>query len=308
MRSFEKVTHAFAYMTVFLSLAVLGILVQPDAADAQVSCRNEQGQSVQVQQITIDPSGDAILNVCGDRNGSPTNDPFNEGHPKLTLFLEAGLYAATLIDPSIHPAAIFTAWTPNNSSFSWRTHYTIADDLGNIISAGAAVPPDNSTPQSAFDTTEPKTVQFEVLADEEIHVFIRDNIVFDNWGGISLRISPVVAGPPFSEAGIDCQRAIGKQTRMLARAVQRQHARCLNREARGNLCDTAARDAEVQIAIDETTVALDNVCTLAEYYELGFGGSSANSIRQDLIQSAVDVAEQLILETYPALYTNKPAP
>ena len=308
MRSFEKATYAFGYKAVFLILAVIGTLVQPDTADAQVSCRNEQGQPVQVQQITIDPSGAVIVNVCGDRNGDPTNDPFNEGHPKLTLFLEAGLYAATLIDSSIHPAAIFTSWTPNNSSFSWRTHYTIADDVGNIISAGTPVPADNSTPQSAFDTTEPKTVQFEVLADEEVHVFIRDNIVFDNWGGISLRISPVVAEPPFSEAGIACQRAIGKQTRILSRTVHREHARCLNREARGNLCDTAARDAEIQAAIDETTTELDNVCILAEYYELGFGGSSAIAIRQALIQSAVDAAEQLILETYPALYTNKPAP
>jgi hypothetical protein len=96
-----------------------------------------------------------------------------------------------------------------------------------------------------------------------------------------------------------CQKAIGRATGKLLTSTRQLHARCLDREARGAECDTAALDAKLERAAAKAERSLAKACSAGDLGELGFAGSRAEIVGE-LVSAASFEAESLIGETYPA--------
>ncbi|HEY1267338.1 MAG TPA: hypothetical protein VGH16_08790 [Candidatus Binatia bacterium] len=135
-----------------------------------------------------------------------------------------------------------------------------------------------------------------------------DGGVFDNSGQFQVQLFSVTeqtATPPFSRAGVRCQTAIGEAAVQQSALIYTAHAVCLTAEASGKTCNIKLRDATIKLATAATSKLLAAACTVDSLHELGFGGTF-DEIVSRLSQSAIDSAMDLIHDTYPANYTNKP--
>jgi len=143
--------------------------------------------------ITPTASHGEIINLTGAVNG--VNNP-------VSVFLTAGMYESTIINPSIDPQASFTAWSFSSNPVSgWRTQYIV--DLDNGTRLGLGGEGLNATsPAEAFAQTTDLTFQFTVPTDQLIKFSVADTTVVDNLGGLSLSIDEIVPTvPTLSEWG-----------------------------------------------------------------------------------------------------------
>ncbi|MBI4527986.1 MAG: hypothetical protein HY695_29680 [Deltaproteobacteria bacterium] len=135
-----------------------------------------------------------------------------------------------------------------------------------------------------------------------------DGGVWDNSGQFNIQLFSVVERtvlPPFSRKGAMCQRMIGQTSSQLVSRVYSAYASCLDAEASGRACNPSSRDAAIQRAVAGAERLMMVFCAANEPEEIGFTGG-VGEILHRISQSATDAAEQLIRETYPAHYANKP--
>ena len=123
------------------------------------------------------------LNLDAALFGSPADQRHG-----LCVFLEAGIYSATLVTPALDAAARLTAWSPSPTS-SWSTVYVIEPEVDG--SAVGGFPTSSPTPQQAFDATAIKQTDFTLSVDQRVHFSTVDGEVLDNRGGVSVRIEYV---------------------------------------------------------------------------------------------------------------------
>ena len=127
-----------------------------------------------------------IVNIDARLNGTPYS-----GFPQVLVPVTAGHYRATLVNPSIDSAALFTAWCYGPIGGCWRTSYRFRLADGSLIYGGEAH--DANDAQSAFDATVEKTLEFDVPTDQTLEFHVADNVVDDNDGGVSLDLTVVAS-------------------------------------------------------------------------------------------------------------------
>ena len=118
-----------------------------------------------------------VINVDAQVNGPPEH-----GFEPVDVFFPAGTYEATLVNPTLHPDALFTAWNANIGTDAWRTEWAgraPTDPDPNLAGGGACC---GATPQEAFDQTPAKTRRFTTAIDEVVQFMISDNVLGDNGG------------------------------------------------------------------------------------------------------------------------------
>jgi len=107
---------------------------------------------------------------------------------RLCVFLEAGDYRVTLVNPDLDPDARMTAWSPSPSS-TWSTLYSIEGDIDAGTTGGFAA--GTSSAEQAFADTTQREATFSLTADQRVHFSVVDAAALDNRGGVSLRLEPV---------------------------------------------------------------------------------------------------------------------
>jgi hypothetical protein len=109
------------------------------------------------------------------------------GYPQVEVAVAAGNYRATLVNPSITNAALYSAWCygymdPN----CWRTSYRFRLADGSLIYGGEN--PAAADAQSAFDATVNKVLDFNVSSNQTLEFHVTDSDCDDNYGGVSLEL------------------------------------------------------------------------------------------------------------------------
>jgi hypothetical protein len=127
----------------------------------------------------------AIANIDASLNGTPY-----AGFPQVLVPVTAGHYRATLLNPSITNAALFTAWSyAYGVPGSWRTQYRFRFTDGSTLIGGAT--PETDDAQSAFDATLNKTLEFDVSTSQTLEFHVIDNQIDDNVGGVSVELARI---------------------------------------------------------------------------------------------------------------------
>ena len=124
-----------------------------------------------------------VLNLDASVFANPTG-----GDHDLCVFLEAGQYELTLVDPTADAAARFTAWSPAPGQ-EWGTLYAVEPEIASGFTFGLPVSADSA--QEAFDDTLDKDVVLTLAADQRVHFSIPDVWLLDSRGGVSIRVEPV---------------------------------------------------------------------------------------------------------------------
>lgn len=107
------------------------------------------------------------------------------------IFLPAGSYTATYIDGlnDGDPTSLYTAWRFTfGDAGHWLSGYAI--EVGaTIYNAGLATPGDGlDSPAAAFAAIPELVLAFEVPTDQLVGFRVRDEVIFDNAGGVSIEI------------------------------------------------------------------------------------------------------------------------
>lgn len=106
--------------------------------------------------------------------------------------LYAGVYRVTPVSPATDAAALYYAWNPYAVLPSWRTDFRI-DTATSHINGGGSL--HFNTPQEAFAAPDNLPFEFTLLQAEVVRVYVLDNLISDNQGGVSFRIEQVVPTP-----------------------------------------------------------------------------------------------------------------
>jgi uncharacterized protein (TIGR03382 family) len=143
--------------------------------------------------LTASPAQAVIVNVDGVNNVQGS---------EVEVFLAAGPYTATLRDGlnDGDPATDYTAWfTTTTGADGWNTGYTIELADGSAIASGGTFS-FSASEADAFAATVSLTESFLVPAGQFIGFRVGDcaGCGFDNDGGVSLDVQPVV-----EQAGTD---------------------------------------------------------------------------------------------------------
>lgn len=124
-----------------------------------------------------------VLNLDAALFASPSNADHT-----LCVFLEAGDYRATLVDPTLNSDARLTAWSASQTA-SWSTRYSVEGEVDPGTSGGLVA--FASTPEQAFDDTVNKIATFSLSVDQRVQFSIVDPTALDNRGGVSLLLEAV---------------------------------------------------------------------------------------------------------------------
>ncbi len=107
----------------------------------------------------------------------------------LCVFLEAGTYSLTLVNPSLAAAARLTAWSPSAAA-PWSTVYVADGEIDGETVGG--YPTGSATPVEAFDDTLTLETFLSLDADQRVYFSVLDQAALDNRGGVSIRVLPVL--------------------------------------------------------------------------------------------------------------------
>jgi hypothetical protein len=131
---------------------------------------------------------DLVVNIDATVNGHP-----DHGHVPVSVAAITGVYRATLVNPSLDATAAHTAWCYACSVPSWRTHYGIRFADASTITRGSATLME-STAQAAFDATpaDRLVIHFLTPTQQNLEMFVPDNVVADNGGGVSFLLERFV--------------------------------------------------------------------------------------------------------------------
>ncbi|MDJ0853152.1 MAG: thrombospondin type 3 repeat-containing protein [Myxococcota bacterium] len=134
-----------------------------------------------------------VLNLDARRFGGPVAVPFDH---RLCVYLEAGSYQLELVDPTLHPDAQFTAWTPDDP-FSWRTAYAAVGEVDGLAEGGSQSP--RPSAQGAFDATPAKVSTLTLAVAQRVYFGIEEfGPIVDNQGGVSI----LLRAPDTDEDGV----------------------------------------------------------------------------------------------------------
>lgn len=103
----------------------------------------------------------------------------------LCVFLEAGTYNLTLVDPASDPDARFTAWSPSDGS-PWGTRFQVQPEVDASFAFGLA--PFAADPDAAFAGTSTKDTQLVLSQAQRVEFSITEDVLLDNVGGVSVRV------------------------------------------------------------------------------------------------------------------------
>ena len=124
-----------------------------------------------------------IVNIDATVNGSPF-----WGFPQVEVPVTPGHYRATLVNPSLNSAALYTAWSyVYGDPGTWRTQYRFRFADGSTLIGGSTANTDDA--QSAFDATLEKTLEFDVSTAQTLEFHVIDSEIGDNVGGVSLDLT-----------------------------------------------------------------------------------------------------------------------
>jgi hypothetical protein len=140
--------------------------------------------------LTLWPNSDSssqigILNLDATLYGD-----FASGANTYPLSLLPGIWQFLLVSPDLYPQATYWAWTHNAEAIQWHTDYNIYGDAGLLASGGLYRV--GASPQQAFSATQAAgadKVTVTLTNAETLHLGVGDDILNDNSGGVSLRIT-----------------------------------------------------------------------------------------------------------------------
>ena len=120
------------------------------------------------------------LNLDASRFGSPTG-----GAEGLCVFLSAGSYDLTLVDPVADPEARFSGWSPGATSL-WGTEFAVDPEIDPGFTFGLAV--SEPSGPAAFAATTTKDTVLTLTTDQRVWFSLADTPSLDNRGGVSIRV------------------------------------------------------------------------------------------------------------------------
>lgn len=144
-----------------------------------------------------------VLDLQADRFS--TNGHSSES---LCVFLDAGSYELTLVDPASDPDASFSGWSPGPSS-AWGTVYSVAPSVDPGFSFG--LPVGEASAQAAFDATTDRDTTLTLSQPQRVYFSLDDAPALDNRGGVSIRIVPEPSGGVACVAGLMALAAMARR-------------------------------------------------------------------------------------------------
>jgi hypothetical protein len=134
-----------------------------------------------------------VINIDARVNGDPAS-----GNTPVWLFLPAGTYEVTLVNPTLDTQAQYMAWSdfrlfsPMTGEIRfWRADYEIRTMNGTVLLKTPVLPP-SSSPQVAFTQASANIFQFEVPTDQQVQFFVPNTSLSDNSGGVSVHLTQVI--------------------------------------------------------------------------------------------------------------------
>ena len=137
-------------------------------------------------QAQIAPSLPFVVNVDATLYGEPL-----VGLTAYDVFLPAGTYQITPVSPDSDPEAQFWAWNPwSPPTKAWESGLFIRIASSESLTVLGA---ENNleTPQLAFADPANVPVQLTLATADVLQIYVPDQILGDNQGGISVRIDAV---------------------------------------------------------------------------------------------------------------------
>lgn len=118
------------------------------------------------------------------------------GAPHLTgVILPEGTYSFEIVGPSDDPRASYIAWSPFISLSRWITAAALGTPSGGMFALlGDGV--DRGSPSESFDQTVNRRLEFHFDGVTTVNTWVRDNLITDNRGGVSIKVSEIAMPVP----------------------------------------------------------------------------------------------------------------
>jgi DNA-binding beta-propeller fold protein YncE len=168
-----------------LSVTVLFLVAGPGHGAEPGGPRPPSAAALQVPAATAAAVGDTATVLRRLVNIDAT---MNDASNPVMVAVPAGRYQAKLVDPTVHPAAAFTAWTSTGQAGAYATHYRIRDLDGKEFFGGRATAADSAA--EAMVRTPNRAMLVDVPSAQSLRFYINDPTLEGNAGGVSVLLEP----------------------------------------------------------------------------------------------------------------------